>query len=96
MAYPDVDAGQLSGDAADVGLAVMVGEEHLGIHHLGGMHELVRGHGEGLVAGQEGDVDADLLEVGHLGNVLGVAGDVDAQAVEGEDIAVVAPLGVEL
>ena len=56
--------------------------------------QLVGGHGVGLVAGQKGNVD--VFENGHLGDVLGIAGDVDAETVEGEYVAVVTTLGVEL
>lgn len=92
----DIDAFplQLRGNAFHVGFPIVIREQHPGAYHFGGMYQLLRGHRVGLVAGQEGDVD--VLDGLHLGDVLGVAGDVDAQAVEGEDVAVVAPLGMEL
>ena len=58
------------------------------------MSQLTGGHRVGLVAGQEGDVD--VLHGSHLRYVLGVACNIDAETVEGEDVAVVAPLGMEL
>ena len=92
----DVVVLQQSGDDGDVGLAVVVGEDDAGADDARGADELLGRHGVGLVAGQEGDVDADVVELFHLGDVLGVAGDVDVEAVDGEDEAVVAPLGMEL
>ena len=72
----------------------MVGEEHLRRDGAGSLYQLVDSHRVGLVARQESDVD--VLQVGHLRDVLCVASNVDAQSVEGEDIAVVASLWVEL
>ena len=72
----------------------MVGEQHFRLDDSRCVDTLIDGHRVGLVARQEGDVD--ILQVGHLGDVLRIAGDVDAQTVEGEDITVVTPLGVEL
>ena len=71
----------------------MVGDEDLGAEGEGGGGGLFGRHGVGEVAGEEGEVD--IAEGGHLGDVFGVAGDVDAEAAEGEDVAVVAALGVE-
>ena len=81
-------------DLVDRGVVVMIGEEHLGLDDLGNLDHLVYSHRVGLVAGQEGHVD--ILDVCHLGDVLGVASNVDAEAVEGEDIAVVTTLRVIL
>ena len=72
----------------------MVGEEDLRLNDPCSVDTLIDGHRVGLVTGQEGNVD--ILQVGHLGDILRIASDVDAQTVEGEDIAVVASLGVEL
>ena len=96
MSNPHVDAVGFEevGQGGDVGLSVVVGEEDAGTDEAGGTEELVGCHGVGLVAGEKGDVD--VVEVCHLGDVLGVAGNVDAEAVEGEDVAVVASFGMEL
>ena len=72
----------------------MVGEKDLRVYSLRGFGGLLRRHGVGLVAGQEGHVD--VLDILHLVDVFGIAGDVDPQSVDGEDVAVVAALGVEL
>ena len=72
----------------------MVGEEHLRRDGAGSLYQLVDSHRVGLVARQESDVD--VLQVGHLRDVLRVSGNVDAQSVEAEDIAVVASLRMEL
>ena len=72
----------------------MVGEEYLRLDGLCCLDQLVGGHGVGLVAGEESDVD--VLDGCHLGNVLGITGDVDAQSVDGKDVSVVSSLGVEL
>ena len=71
----------------------MVGKKYLGGDGACCLHQLIDSHRVGLVAGQEGDVD--VLQIGHLGDILSVTCDIDAQIVEGEDIAVVTPLGVE-
>ena len=96
IADADVDAAacQLHGDLVDRGVAVVVGEEYLGLDDLRSVDTLLDSHGVRLVAGQEGDVD--ILQVGHLGDVLRVASDVDAETVEGEYVAVVTALGVVL
>ena len=96
VADAGVDAGACKHEPglADGRVVVVVGEEHLGLDGLGGTYQLVDGHGVGLVAGQEGDVD--VFQLCHLGDVLGVAGDVDAQSVEGEYVAVVAAAGMVL
>ncbi len=96
VANADVDTatGECHGDLVDGCVVVVVGEEHLGFDDLRGIDTLIYGHGVGLVAGQEGDVD--VLQLCHLRDVLGVAGDVDAEAVEGEHVAVVTSFGVEL
>lgn len=52
---------ELRGNLRDVGLAVVVGEQHFGFDGFGRANELVGGHGVGLVAGQEGDVDAQAV-----------------------------------
>ena len=85
---------QLFGYVADVCLAIVIGEEHVRFDDFCGTNQLVGGHGVGLVAGQEGDVD--VFDVGHFGNVFGVAGNIDAQAVDGQDVAIVASFGVEV
>ena len=72
----------------------MVGEENLRLNDPCSVDTLMDSHCVGLVTRQEGNVD--ILQVGHLGDILRIASDVDAQPVEGEDIAVVASLGVEL
>ena len=72
----------------------MIGEQHFRLDSLGSLYQLFCGHRIGLVTGQEGDVD--ILDSRHLGNVLRVACDIDSQSVDGQDIAIVAPLGMEL
>ena len=96
VADADVDAaaGKFHNGLGDGRLAVVIGEEYLGRDGPCGLHQLIDSHRVGLVARQEGDVD--ILQVGHLGDVLCVAGDVDAQSVEAEDITVVASLRMEL
>ena len=96
VADADVDAAacELHGDPVDGRVAVVVGEEHLGLDDLRSVDTLFDGHRVGLVAGQESHVD--VLDVSHLRDVLCVAGNVDAEAVEGEDIAVVTSFGMEL
>ncbi len=86
--------GEEVGDLPDRRLAVVVREQHLGPDGLRGRGGLFRRHRVGLVHGQERDVD--VLHVRHLRDVLGVAGDVDPKPAEIEDVAVVAPLWVEL
>ena len=81
-------------DATYIGLAKVVGEQHLRFDGLRRIDELLHRHRIGLVAGEEGDVD--VFDVSHLGDVLGVTSDVDPQPVKGEDEAIVAPFGVEL
>ena len=92
----DVDVCVVEEEAGpgDHAVAVVVGEEDAGTDDLGGVDQLFDGHGVGLVAREEGDVD--VFELGHLGDVLSVASNVDAQAVDGEYIAVVTTLGMEL
>ena len=96
VADQDLDAffGKEGEEFVDRCVIVVIGEEHLGLDDLCGVGSLFDGHRIRLVAGQESDVD--VLDIGHLGDVLGVACDVDAHAVEGKDIAVVTTLGVEL
>ena len=96
VADADIDAVglQQGGEAADVRLSVVIGEQHLGLDDAGGTHQLVRRHRVGLVAGQESNVD--VLDVLHLGNVLRVARNIDAQAVKRQDVAVVTPFGMIL
>ena len=79
---------------ADVGFSVMIGEQHLGLHHLGSTNQLVGRHREWLVAGHESDVD--VLDVGHLWYVFRIASDVNSQAVDGQDKAIVSALGMEI
>ena len=71
----------------------MVWEKDLRVYSLRGFGGLLRRHCVGLVAGQEGHVD--VLDILHLGDVFGVAGDVDPKTVDGEDVAIVAALGME-
>ena len=85
---------QLRGDGADIGLPIVIWEEHTRLNDFGSTDELLRSHGVGLVARQECDID--VLNVGHLGDVLCVASDIDAQAVEGQDVAVVSAFGMKL
>ena len=92
----DVDAAaeEFHTDLTDGALVVVVGEEYLGFDNLRCVDHLIDRHRVALVAGQEGDID--VLQVGHLGDVLRVSCDIDAQTVEGEHVAVVTALGVEL
>ena len=96
VADADVDAAAVKQfhHLLDVGLAVVVGEQHDRLNHHGGMRALLGRHRVGQIARQEGHVD--VLDGVHLGVVLGVAGDVDAHALDGEYEAVVTALGVEL
>ena len=79
---------------ADVGAAVVVREENSRLHHLGGTDKLVGCHGVWLVARKEGDVN--VLQFRHLFDVLSVACDVNAEAVDGNHIAIVTSLWMEL
>ena len=92
----DVDAAaeEFHTDLTDGALVVVVGEEYLGFDDLRCVDHLIDRHRVGLVAGQEGDID--VLQIGHLGDVLSIACDIDAQTVEGEHITVVASLGMEV
>lgn len=92
--YLHAIASQQRRDAAHIRLAIMIREQHLRLDHPCRVDELLDRHGIRLVAGQEGD--GDVFDLNHLRDVLGVAGDVYPQAVEGEDEAVVPPLGMEL
>ena len=67
---------QLSGNAADIRLAVMIGEQHLWFDDACGMNKLVHRHGVRLVARQEGNVN--VFEFSHFGDVLGISGDIDS------------------
>ena len=93
-AHIDAVALQAVRQLAEVRLAVMVGEQHLWTDASRRPHNLLRSHGVGLVAGKEGHIN--VFDAVHFRNVLGVTGNVDAQPADGEDIAVVAPLGMEL
>ena len=93
-AHIDAVALQAVRQLAEVRLAVMVGEQHLGTDAPRHPHTLLRSHGVGLVAWQEGHIN--VFDAVHFRNVLGVTGNVDAQPADGEDIAVVAPFGMEL
>ena len=105
VAQADIDGQilELGGDAGNISLAKVIGEEDAGLDDAGGMQELVGGHRVRLVAGQEGDVDSLLSialggggEVSHLRNVLSVAGHIDAEAVEGDDKTIIATFRMEL
>ena len=85
---------QLLGNKADIGLTVVIGKQHPWFDDLGGTDKLLGCHRVGLVAGQEGNVD--VLDLLHLGDLFGITRDIDAQAVERQDVAIVAALGVEL
>ena len=96
MTHTDIHAFflKLLRSGAEVCLTVMIGEEYTRLDDTGSTLQLVCSHRIGLVAGQEGNVD--VFYIGHLGDVLSVACNVDTHAVEGEDIAVVTTLGMEL
>lgn len=92
--YVDAAILQLRRYSLDIRLSVVVGEEHLGLDGLGSFDELFCRHRVWLVAGHEGDID--VFDGLHLWDVLRIASDVDAQAVDGQDVAVVASFRVEL
>ncbi len=96
MPYANIDAVafQFSGKPGDIGLSIMVWEQHLGFDDPGHTRELFGGHGVRLVARQKGDVN--IFDVSHFGDVLSVAGDVNPHTVNGKDEAVVASLGMKL
>ena len=93
-AHIDAVALQAVRQLAEVRLAVMVGEQHLWTDAPRCQHNLLRSHGVGLVAWQEGHIN--VFDAVHFRYVLSVTGNVDAQPSDGEDIAVVAPFGMEL
>lgn len=88
-----VHAGQEFRELGEICLSEVIGNEDLGTDDLRGIDTLVYRHRIRLIHREEGNVD--VLDAGHLRDVLGVAGDVDAEAVDGEDEAVVAALRVE-
>ena len=71
----------------------MVWDEDFRRESLGSGDALLRGHCIRLIDREEGEVDVS--EIGHLGDVFGVAGDVNPKPVEGEDIAVAIAFRVE-
>ncbi len=87
------NAGELGGEGGKVRIAEVVGYQDAGLKDFCGLDALLDGHRIGLVDGKEGDVDVG--NRGHLRNVLRVTGDIDAQAVEAEDVAIVASLRME-
>ena len=72
----------------------MIREEHLRFDGLCSLNQLINRHCIRLVARQEGNVD--ILNLCHLGDILGVASNIYAQAIDGQDIAVVTSLRMEL
>ena len=71
----------------------MVREKDLRVYGLRGRCGLFGSHGVGLVDRQESDVD--IFDIFHFRDGLGVACDIDAEAVYGQDVAVVATIGME-
>lgn len=57
LANPYVDFGEGVRDGTEVGVGVVIRDEDLGVEGLGGGDALGRGHGKGLVDGEEGEVD---------------------------------------
>ena len=96
MPYPHLNpiVFQKRRNIAHIRLAIVIREQHLRFDHPRRIDELLDGHRVGLVTGEEGNID--VLDVGHFGDVLGVASDIDFQAIQGEDEAVVPTFGVEL
>ena len=94
LAQQHGDAGKAGRELGEVSVGEVVRDEDLGLDHLGGMDALVHSHRVGLVDRKESDVN--VLDISHLRDVFRVAGNVDAEAVDGEDEAVVTALGVEV
>ena len=92
--YIDTVTLELRGKATDICLSVVIREQHLGLDNLRCPNQLLRSHRVGLVAGQKSYVNVP--DGFHFRNVLRVPGNIDSQAVDGQDIAVVAPFGMEL
>ena len=94
LAEENRDAGEAGREPGQVGIGEMIRDQDLGLKDLGGMDALVHGHRVRLVDREEGDVD--ILDIGHLRDVLRIAGDIDAESVDGEDKAIVTALRVEV
>ena len=74
LPQPYVDIGELPGDSGEIGLARVVGDEHLGLEHVGGVNALIRGHCVRLVDREESQVN--VFEISHFGDILRVSGGV--------------------
>ena len=92
--YIDTCSFKLSRYRTQVGLSVVIREQHLGFDNLCCTYQLIGRHRIRLVTRQESNVD--ILNLRHLRDILGIAGNIDTQAIDGKDIAIIAPLGVEL
>lgn len=95
VSYPHVDstAFEQTDHLLDVGIGIMIREEHFGPDGLCGFGALLGRHRVRLVGGEESDVD--IFEARHLRNILRIATDIDAESVEREDETIVAALGME-
>ena len=63
-----------------IGVAVVVGEEHARLDDARSLYALLGGHGVGLIYGQECHIH--LAEIAHFVDWFGVAGNVDAEVVD--------------
>ena len=96
MTYAHIYASALQGGrhSAKVSLTIVIREQHAWFDDLGRTDKLLWSHSVWLIAWQECDVD--VLDSRHLWYILSIACNVYAQTIDSQDIAIVAPLGVEL
>ena len=78
-AHVDPAPGEEFNDVLDRRLGIVIGEQHLWLDRPRRLRDLLRRHRIRLVAGQKGNVD--VLQRGHLRDVLRIAGDINAKAV---------------
>ena len=83
MTYSHIDtcSFKLSRYRTQISLSVVIREQHFWLDHLSCTHQLLRRHRIRLVARQESNVD--ILDLRHLGNILGIASNIDTQAIDG-------------
>ena len=75
-----------------VRVSVVIGDDDFRVEGPNRVGSFVGRHGVGEIHADEGDVD--VLEGAHLGDAFGVGGEVEALASVGEDVAIVASLGM--
>src|SRR6266566_8289666 len=75
---------------AQIRLAIVIRNHHLGMERLDGVGGFLRGHGIGQVHADKRDVD--ILERAHLGDAFRITGEINASAAIGEDVAITSAL----